>query len=92
MVCGLSRQVCVVLLDNSTVLAYRSMQGDTKSAETVPVEIRHFTQLHTIDLQARHILERRNVLADELSRQRVLATVWTLATATFQWLLEGFPK
>ena len=40
----------------------------------------------------RHIPGRLNVLADGLSRRRVFATEWTLAPATFSWLLKQFPR
>ena len=89
----LERASVLILSDNSTVVAYISKQGGTRSERLCQLStiIWQFAQLHSIDLQARHIPGRLNVLADGLSRRRVFATEWTLAPAAFQWLLERFP-
>ena len=87
---ALAEKSVLILSDNSTVVAYLSKQGGTKSEVLcqLATNICQFAQLHSIDLQARHIPGRLNVLADRLSWHRVFATEWTLASATFQWLLE----
>ena len=91
---ALAEKSVLILSDNSTVVAYLSKQGSTKSEVLcqLATNVWQFAQLHSIDLQARHIPGRLNVLADGLSRRRVFATEWTLASATFQWLLERFPR
>ena len=73
---ALTDKSVLILSDNSTVVAYLSKQGGTKSQSLcrLATDIWQFAQLHAIDLQARHIPGRLNVLADVLSRQRVFAT------------------
>lgn len=84
----------LILSDNSTVVAYLSKQGGTRSRSLCnrAIEVLTFADASNIPLQARHIPGRLNVMADALSRQRVFHTEWTLSPQVFSWILQMFPK
>jgi len=67
--------------DNSTTVAYIRRQGGVRSRELYQqtVVLYDFIDQHNIELTAKHIPGRLNILADRLSRDgEVLATEWSL--------------
>ena len=82
-------QAVLVLSDNATVVSYIKKSGGTKS---VTLCMRMFQLLswcisRNIDLRARHIPGRLNVIADSLSRKgQLLHTEWTLCPEVFKWV------
>ena len=71
----------LVATDNLTVVYYIRRQGGTRSREmmTMTQELFQFLEQHAIQLRARHIAGKLNVLADSLSREgKVIPTEWSL--------------
>ena len=76
-------------LDNSTAVSYVNKQGGTRSILLTRLvrEILEFCDANSIVLVARHIPGARNVLADQLSRGRLVSTEWTLNVRVFRALV-----
>ena len=78
----LRHHVVLLCTDNTTVACYINKQGGAHSTalSLLAEEILVFCQLHEIQLLARHVPGKLNVVADALSRPHtVLNTEWTLA-------------
>ena len=82
------RYVCLKI-DNKSVVCYINKQGGTRSPTLMAVTARvlQLVELHNIFLSAVHVRGELNVLADMLSRSRViLKTEWRLHDTTFAWV------
>ena len=92
----LGRQI-LVCSDNTTVVAYINHQGGTQS-EPLLQEVSQlllWCQTHNIQLRARHIPGRLNVIADKLSRShQIISTEWQINPQVVQSLfhLWGTPS
>ena len=82
-------QVVLVATDNSTVVSYVNKQGGTRSL-TLCRQVRSLLLWcwdNDIQVRARHIPGKLNVLADSLSRRgQVLPSEWSLAPPVFRAL------
>ena len=89
----LRNQTVLVLSDNRSVCSYINRQGGTHSRSLcqLTVELLTFCNSVGISLLARHIPGRLNLIADSLSRQRVLHSEWMLHPAVFHSIHELFP-
>ena len=70
-----------LMSDNSTVVAYLNKQGGTKSKTLCDTarKVLQLSESRFIDLRAKYIPGKRNILADALSRRnQVIGTEWTL--------------
>ena len=70
-----------LMSDNCTVVAYLNKQGGTRSKNLCDTarKVLQLSEAHFIDLRAKYIPGKRNVLADALSRRnQVIGTEWTL--------------
>ena len=84
-------QTVLVVMDNSTVVAYINKQGGTHSAEMCAFLWRFMTWCHHshITLKARHIPGCLNVMADLLSRSnQVQSTEWSLHPQVFKQISQ----
>lgn len=87
----------LVATDNTSVVAYINHQGGTHSAGLLQGTLHLLTwcNTHNIQLRARHIPGKLNVIADRLSRsQQVIPTEWKLHPQVVQALFQlwGTPK
>jgi hypothetical protein len=83
----------MVLSDNTTVVAYIKHQGGTHSRELCQLacNLWQLCAALEITLHVRHIPGRLNVVADQLSRDRVLPTEWSLNPQVFRKILALYP-
>ena len=71
----------VLMCDNTTVVAYVNKQGGLVSLPLYQLtrQVHEWAQAHSIELSARYIPGKRNVVADTLSRRdQVIGTEWSL--------------
>lgn len=73
-------QNVLIRSDNTTVVQYLNKQGGTKSVRLCQLtwDLWQLALQNNIGLRAAHILGKRNVLADILSRQKIVQTEWAL--------------
>ena len=84
-----------VMSDNSTVVAYLQKQGGTKSPILcrLTIDLLSWCESKDIQLIARHIPGKLNVIADSLSRQdQVLHTEWSLKESAFQLICQKWER
>ena len=83
--------VVLVASDNSTVVSYINKQGGTRSL-SLTMQVRRlllWCHANVIQLRARHIPGKMNVLADSLSRAgQILPTEWSLSPRVFRALCQ----
>nr|KAG5710727.1 hypothetical protein BaRGS_035129 [Batillaria attramentaria] len=85
----------LVMSDNSTVVSYIRKQGGTKSTPLCELtrDLLLWCEAHSIDLSARHIPGRLNVIADSLSRcGQILHTEWSLSPSAFQSICQRWDR
>jgi hypothetical protein len=81
----------LVASDNTTVVAYINHQGGTRSVPLSRKAVMLLSWCHAygIQLRARHIPGRVNVIADALSRRgQILGTEWTLVQPVFDQICD----
>lgn len=84
-----TNQPVLILSDNTTVVAYIQKSGGTHSPSLCMLAFRLlcWCKSRGIDLVARHIPGRLNVLADSLSRRgQLVHTEWSLCPSVFNWV------
>ena len=80
-----------LMSDNTTVVAYVNKQGGTVSSSLYLLvrQVLTWAESHSVVLVGRYVPGRRNVLADQLSRQdQVVPTEWTLHSRVLQAVFE----
>ena len=85
----------LVCTDNTTVLAYVNHQGGTRSISLMQETVSLFQMVQDLKIQirARHIPGRLNVLADKLSREgQILHTEWSMHPAVLESLWQVWDK
>ena len=91
----LKNQNVLVRCDNTTVVQYINKQGGTKSPQLCyrTWDLWKFAIQNNIHIRAAHILGVQNVWADQLSRNRILPTEWTLHKSVVQKIFQlwGYP-
>ena len=76
-----------LMSDNTTVVAYINKQGGTVSSSLYLLvrQVLTWTEVNSVSLIGRFVPGRKNILADQLSRQdQVIPTEWTLHTRVLQ--------
>lgn len=91
----LQGKTVLVLTDNTAAEAYLNKQGGTRSPQLceLAVELFMFAQSRQIDIRARHIPGRLNVVADTLSRKtQIIHTEWSLCQPAFETICQRWGK
>ena len=84
-------QVVLIVSDNTTVVSHINRQGGTRSWDMCAILWRTLTWCATrgIQLRARHIAGRLNVIADKLSRHnQIIGSEWSLHKEVFQAICQ----
>ena len=74
-------QEVLLMTDNTSTVAYINKQGGTKSIllTRVALDIMSWTECNQVNLKARHLPGKKNILADLLSREgQVINTEWMI--------------
>jgi hypothetical protein len=91
----IKNQAVLIRSDNTTVVQYINKQGGTKSPQLCYLtwDLWNLVIQNNIHLQAAHIAGKMNILADQLSRTKILTTEWSLNREIVQTLfgLWGHP-
>ena len=89
-ICQLKGKNVLIRSDNTTVVQYINKQGGTHSPQLCikTWNLWHLALENQITLKAAHIAGRKNILADDLSRIKILPTEWTLKRAVVQALFQ----
>ena len=80
-----------LMSDNTTVVAYINKQGGTVSSPLYLLvrQVLTWAEMNSVSIVGRFVPGRRNILADQLSRQgQVIPTEWTLHPRVCQALFE----
>ncbi|KAK3093866.1 hypothetical protein FSP39_021232 [Pinctada imbricata] len=82
----LKGQNVLIRCDNSTVVQYINKQGGTRSAQLCykTWDLWNWAIQHNIYIKAAHIAGKANILADKLSRYKIMPTEWTLNRTVVQ--------
>jgi hypothetical protein len=91
----IKNQAVLIRSDNTTVVQYINTQGGTKSPQLCYLtwDLWNLVIQNNIHLQAAHIAGKMNILADQLSRTKILTIEWSLNREIVQTLfgLWGHP-
>ena len=92
---NLKGQTILIRSDNSTVVQYINKQGGTRSPQLCfkTWEIWNWAIQNQIYIKAAHVAGKANILADRLSRYKVIPTEWTLNKAIVHQIFQkwGYP-
>ena len=90
----IQNQNVLIRSDNTTVCQYINRQGGAKLTQLCNLTMRlwEYTIAHKVTLKAVHIMGNKNILADILSRQRVLVTEWSLSISVVEKLFQIWGK
>ena len=86
-----SGKIVLIATDNTTVVAYINKQGGMRSGSLCALlwRILSWCDRNEVQIKARHIPGRLNVVADKLSRLRqVIQTEWSLAPEVFKSICQ----
>ena len=86
-------QSVILMIDNASVVAYLSHQGGTVSRQLCQMAsaITVWAERNLIRLEARYILEKQNILADQPScPDQILPTEWSLLPRVFDRICRVF--
>jgi ribonuclease HI len=83
-------QAVLIRSDNPTVVQYINKQGGTKSPQLCYQvwDLWNMAIQNNIQLKAAHIAGKLNILADQLSRTKILPTEWSLNSRVVQNLFQ----
>lgn len=88
---SIAGRTVLVATDNTTTAAYINKQGGTKSKSLMDQATQLFLLCHqqNVNLRARYIPGRLNVIADQLSRDgQILPTEWSMHPLVFRGLCD----
>ena len=88
-------QSFILMSDNTTVVVYLRKQGGTVSRVRCDLACKAvlWTEIHSVNLSARYILGKKNILADQLSRpDQVLPMEWFFLLRVFEAICRVFGR
>lgn len=88
-----SNQSVLLMLDNSTAVAYINKRGGTRSTRmnSIMIDIVEWCEKRSLSLSASHIPGVSNTIADELSRSKADSSDWKLDVQTFNQIHSIWP-